>query len=83
MNKIRHISETNQTKRRFKENEVSLLYGSGQQSAKSNYKFFNTFGKDFSGKFSQKRLDVLAETPDSPIDMSFMKEISDETRYLI
>ena len=49
INKIMQISEENITKKRL--NNVYILYGSGEQSRSSDYKYFNTFGKDLAGKF--------------------------------
>ena len=54
--KIRQISEENATKRRFKENDINLLFGSGEQPNDSDYRFYNSFGKDFGGKFDKSRL---------------------------
>jgi hypothetical protein len=81
VNKIRHISENNRIKLRLGEHEICLLYGSGPQSKRSDYKFYNTYGKDFSGTFKKKRLEILDQTPDSPIDMKFMESMSEETRH--
>jgi len=67
-------------KRRLGENEIYLLYGSGEQSMKSNYKFFNSYGKDFHCEFDKNRLDLLNETPDDPIDMRFMDKLSPDFR---
>ena len=66
------LSEDNITKKRLKQEEILMLYGSGDQPPDSDYKFFNTFGRDFAGKFGRERLDLLDQTPDSPIDMKFM-----------
>lgn len=51
INMIKLISEENNIKKRLSKNDVNLLYGSGEQNINSDYRFFNTFGKDFSGKF--------------------------------
>lgn len=56
INRIKQISEDNNTKKRLFGNDLLLLYGSGEQSVNSDYKFFNTYGKDFAGKFDQRRL---------------------------
>ena len=76
---MRQISEDNASKRRFQKNELSLLFGSGEQPNYSDYRFFNTFGKDFGGKFDWARLVALDANPDYPIDMKFMDNVSDET----
>ena len=36
--------------------QIKMLYGSGEQPLSSNYKYFNTFGKEFAGSFDQRRL---------------------------
>jgi hypothetical protein len=79
--KIRQISEENATKRRFKENDINLLFGSGEQPNDSDYRFYNSFGKDFGGKFESTRLIELDENPDYPIDMKFIDKIPREVVY--
>lgn len=54
------------------------MYGSGEQRYNSDYRFFNTFGKDFGGKFDLKRLEKLEKMPDYPIDMKYFGQLSDE-----
>lgn len=83
VNKIRQISEDNIVKKRVERNDIHLLYGSGEQNMKSDYHFFNTFGIDFSGKFDQSRLSQLKSSPDYPIDMEFLKDLSTQERHSI
>ena len=73
--KVKQIAEENAIKRRYHPHEVNILYGSGEQPASSNYKFFNTFGKDFAGTFNPARLEKLSQCPDDPIDMRFMEDL--------
>ena len=40
--------------------------------------FFNTFGKDFGNQFDSQRLNYLNEIHDHPIDMKFLKKLSDD-----
>lgn len=53
-----------------------MLYGSGEQPITSDYKFFNSFGKEFAGKFDKKRLNFLNKNGDHPIDMNFMEKLN-------
>ena len=79
--KIRQISDENATKRRFHQNDLNLLFGSGEQPNNSDYRFYNSFGKDFGGKFNEARLAELNENPDYPIDMKFMDQVSKDAIY--
>jgi hypothetical protein len=38
------------------DHQIRILYGSGEQPVNSNYKYFNSFGKDFAGQFDERRL---------------------------
>ena len=75
---IQKLQYSNINKRCFTQNDIRLLYGASFQSANSDYYFFNTFGKDFAGKFNEQRYKKMIECNDSPIDMRFMKDLSDE-----
>jgi len=77
---IRQISEDNFLKKRLDANHVNMLYGSGEHSARSNYRFFNSYGRDFSGQFDPERLRKLEQTPDFPIDMKFLEGLSVQDR---
>lgn len=79
--KIRQIAEDNSSKRRYLPHQRNILYGAGEQRDDSNYKFFNTFGKDFGGKFDISRLKRLDSCPDYPIDMKFFEKLSDDQQY--
>ena len=57
------------------------MYGSGEQRYNSDYRFFNTFGKDFGGKFDLRRLEKLDKIPDYPIDMKYFGQLSDDQQY--
>lgn len=72
---IKQILEDNDLKRRLTPNQINLLYGSGDQSVKSDYRFYNSYGKEFSGCFSKDRLKQLERTPDHPIDMRFLDDM--------
>lgn len=78
---IKQILEDNDLKRRLTPNQINLLYGSGDQSVKSDYRFYNSYGKEFSGCFSKDRLKQLERNPDHPIDMRFMDELPMEIIY--
>jgi len=60
---------------------LNLLYGSGEQPNNSDYRFYNSFGKDFGGKFNEARLTELDMNPDYPIDMKFMDSVSLDSIY--
>ena len=69
------------TEKKLHENQVSILYGSGEIPDKSFYKFFNTFGKDFGKAFDENRLKSLERSPDHPIDMSFLAMLPGTTLH--
>jgi hypothetical protein len=54
LTKILSISEENITKKRLQ--SYNVLFGCGEAVPDKEYKFFNTFGKDFAGKFGRDRL---------------------------
>ena len=60
-----------------------MLYGSGEQSLKSNSKFYNTYGTDFTTKFDKERQVLLDSKPDHPIDMKFFDSLSTDFRQKI
>ena len=76
---IKKITEENTQKKRHLLMEMNKLCGSGDQSLTSDYMFMNTFGKEFVWKFDENRIKILENTPDHPIDMRFMNQISKET----
>jgi len=47
--KIKQISDDYMNKNINSDHQIRILYGSGEQPATSNYKYFNSFGKDFAG----------------------------------
>jgi hypothetical protein len=60
MNKQQHIKlmiEKHPLSRISNKNELSNLFGVGEKPENFSYLFFNTFGRQFGGEFSNARLD--------------------------